>query len=234
MRLPRDASGLAHIPILGLTIPIMGTISPKMGIRDSQNLVDALFSKVQQRVLAIFFSGPSGQYQLNQIIALANSGRGAVQRELETLVRAGILNRSTVDGRKLYEVNRQSPIFEELHGLIVKTVGLIDPLTKALQPLSAKIDLAFIFGSVAKREDSAKSDIDLMIIAKELPYGDVFGALQKAEKKLLRPISPNVMSPDEWRQKLSEKNSFVSRISQQPKLFVFGSDDELKRIGQLG
>ena len=205
-----------------------------MGIRASSGIIDALFSKVRQRVMGIFFSQPSARFQLNQIIALANSGRGAVQRELENLVGAGILQQSVIDGRKLYEVNRQSPIFEELRGLILKTVGLSEPLTKALQSLSKKIDVAFVYGSVAKGEDSAKSDIDLMIVAQEAAYSEVFEALQKAEKKLHRPINPTIMAPGEWKQKLSERNSFVTKIAQQPKLFVFGSDDELKRIGKSG
>ena len=157
-----------------------------------------------------------------------------MQRELENFVGAGILQQSVIDGRKLYEVNRQSPIFEELRGLILKTVGLSEPLTKALQSLSKKIDVAFVYGSVAKGEDSAKSDIDLMIVAQEAAYSEVFEALQKAEKKLHRPINPTIMAPGEWKQKLSERNSFVTKIAQQPKLFVFGSDDELKRIGKSG
>lgn len=202
-----------------------------MGIVRNGGLIDALFSKVQQRVLAIFFGNPSARYQLSQIIDQAASGRGAVQRELETLVHAGILNLSVVDGRKLYEANRQSPIFAELHGLILKTVGLMDPLTKALHPLARNIDVAFVYGSVARGLDSAKSDIDLMIVARDLPYAEVFGALQKAEKRLQRPINPHILTRAEWKQKLSEKNSFISKISQQPKLFVFGSDDDLKRIG---
>ncbi len=205
-----------------------------MGTQSSSGLIDALFSKVQQRVLSIFFSQPSARYPLSQVIALANSGRGAVQRELESLVRAGILSQSMIDGRKIYEANRSSPIFEELHSLILKTVGLVEPLTKALQPLAKTMNAAFVYGSVARGEDQAKSDIDLMIIGREVAYPDVYGALQKVEKKLRRPVNPNIMTPAEWKQKLSERNSFVGKISQQPKLFVFGSDDELRRIGQSG
>jgi len=212
--------------------PELGINGPKMGMRASKSLIDALFSKVQQRVLGIFFSQTSARYQLSKVIALAQSGRGAVQRELERLVRAGIVSQSLVDGRKLYEANRQSPIFEELQGIVLKTVGLLEPLAKSLQPLSQKVDVAFVFGSIAKREDTAKSDIDLMIIAHDVVYAEVYAATARAEKKLLRAINPTIMSPNEWRQKLSERNSFVSRISQQPKLFVVGSDNDLKRIGQ--
>lgn len=212
----------------------MGISSPRMGTRASTSLIDALFSKVQQRVLQIFFSHPSARYQLSQVIAWADSGRGAVQRELERLTRAGILRVLAVDGRKFYAANRESPIFEELYGLIVKTVGLLEPLTKALQMFTTKLNVAFVYGSVAKGEDSAKSDIDLMIIARDVAYSEIYAALEKVEKKLRRPVSPNIMAPNEWKQKLSEKNSFVTRISQQPKLFIFGSEDELKRIGQSG
>lgn len=214
-------------------IPSLGIENPKMGT-NGENLIDALLSKTQQRVLGIFFGYPSARYQLSQVIALAKSGRGGVQRELEKLTRVGILQFSVVDGRKLYEANRQSPIFDELRNLILKTVGLLEPLTKSLQPLSSKIDMAFVYGSIAKGEDTARSDIDVMVITRELAYSDIYAALARTEKKLNRTVNPNIMSPSEWRQKLSEKNSFVSRISQQPKLFVFGSDDELQRIGQSG
>lgn len=206
----------------------------KQKLKATGSLIDALFSKVRQRILAIFFGRPSARLQLSQVIALANSGRGAVQRELENLVSAGLLHRHIVDGRKLYAVNRESPVFEELRGLILKTVGLLEPLTKSLQALASKVDVAFVYGSVAKEEDTANSDIDLMIIARDVAYPEIFEALQKAEKKLRRPINPNIMAPDEWKQKLSEKNSFITRIANQPKLFVFGSDHDLERIGQSG
>ena len=205
-----------------------------MAQEKSAGLASALFSQVQLRVLALFFSQPSHRYQLTQVIRLVGSGRGAVQREVENLTRAGILSMSNAEGRKIYQANRQSPIFEELHSLILKTVGLHEPLRKALKSLASRIKVAFVYGSVAKGEDTAKSDIDLMVIGQEIAYGDIYKALQKAEETLLRPINPNVMTPGEWRQKVSDRNPFVSKVAQQPKLFIFGADDELKGIGQSG
>jgi predicted nucleotidyltransferase len=138
---------------------------------------------------------------------------------------------TTSGNRKLYQANRQSPIFGELHGLIVKTIGLVEPLRQALKPYGSEIDVAFVYGSVAKGEDTAKSDIDLMIIGNDLAYSELYAALQKAEKSLLRPVNPNLMTKIEWAQKRTGKNSFVDKISQQPKLFVFGTEHELKGIG---
>lgn len=198
----------------------------------SVGLASALFSQVKLRVLGLFFSQPSQSYQLTQVIRLVGSGSGAVQRELEKLTQAGILNVSIAGGRKVYQANRQSPIFEEISGLILKTAGLLEPVQKVLKSFARKIKVAFVYGSVASGKDTAKSDIDLMIIGNEIAYGEIFAALQKAEKSLLRPINPNLMSPGEWRQKVSEKNAFVSKIVQQPKLFIFGTEDELKGIGQ--
>jgi hypothetical protein len=205
-----------------------------MGTKQTAGLANALFPKVRQRVLGLFFGQPANAFQLTQVIKLVGSGTGAVQRELEKLTRAGILNVSFAGTRKVYQVNWQSPIFDELSGLILKTSGLLEPVRSALKSLASKIDVAFVYGSVAKRIDTAKSDIDLMIIGQDIAYAEMFAALQKAEKNLLRPINPNLMSPGEWRQKTSERNAFIRQIEQQPKLFVFGTDDDLKRIGQSG
>ena len=203
-----------------------------MGTRHhTAGLANALFSHVQLRVLGLLFGEPSRAYQLTEIIKLVGSGRGAVQRELEKLKTAGILSVSTLGSRKLYQANPQSPIYDEIRSLIVKTVGLLEPLRKALKAFAPKITLAFVYGSVAKGTDTAKSDIDLMIVGDEIAYADIYGALEKAESSLRRPINPNLMTPAEWKKKISAKNSFVSKVLQQPKLFIFGSEDELRRIG---
>ena len=194
-------------------------------------LAGALFSRVQLRVLSLLLGQPDRVFHASEIIRLAGSGSGAVQRELEQLGAVGILTVTLSGNRKLYQTNRQSPIFEELHGLIMKTVGLVEPLRKALKPFAEAIEVAFVYGSVATGRDTAKSDIDLMIVGTELSYSPVYAALQKAEKTLLRSVNPNLITPGEWKRKHAEKGSFVRKISEQPKLFVLGSQHELEGIG---
>jgi predicted nucleotidyltransferase len=206
---------------------------PKMGIKQHSpnGLAGALFSKVQLSVLGLLIAQPDRSFRISEIIRLAGSGSGAVQRELEVLTAAGIFTVSSSGKQKLYRANRQSPIFEELYGLVLKTVGLLEPLKKALKPYQSKIAFAFVYGSIAKGTDVAKSDIDLMIISEQVTYGEVFMALQSAEKTLQRPVNPNLMTADEWKQRRNNKNAFVTKIIEQPKIFVLGTDNELQGIG---
>jgi predicted nucleotidyltransferase len=195
------------------------------------NLSGALFSRVQSRVLGIIFGQPDQEFQLTEIISKAGSGRGAVQRELEKLTEVGIVATAAYGNRKLYHANRESPVFHELHQLVLKTVGIVDPLREALAPYRRSIASAFVYGSIAKGKDTANSDIDVMIIGEGLAYAEVFSALQMAEKDLARPVNPNLMAVGEWVRKAKNKSSFVSRIFNQPKLFVFGNEDELRSLG---
>jgi predicted nucleotidyltransferase len=132
-----------------------------------------------------------------------------------------------VGNQKHYQANAKSPVFAELTGLIRKTVGLVVPLQAALAPLAKKIAAAFVYGSIAKGTDTAKSDVDLMVITDKLEYGDVYAALKDAEAALARPVNPNLMTRAEWRRKRMEADSFAARIAAQPKLFVVGSGDAL-------
>ena len=215
------------IPFLGMILPDMGkkpaapipTIAPT-------GLADALFTPVQQRVLGLLFGQPDRRFQSGELIRLAASGTGAAHRLLTRLAKAGLVTADRLGNQKYYCANRASPVFAEMHGLIVKTSGLVAPLRAALGPLAKRIRVAFVYGSIAKGTDTAASDIDLMVIADGLDYADVYGALQPAEAVLGRTVNPNVMSRTEWRRKRSEAG-FVARVAEQPRLFVIGSDDEL-------
>lgn len=204
----------------------MGTLGKTTG------LAGALFSHVQLRVLRLFLGHPDRAYQISEVIRLASSGRGAVQRELEKLTTAGILTFTNFGSRKSYQANRTSPIFNELYRLILKTVGMVEPIQAALKPYRQKIDLAFVYGSIARGKDTTKSDVDLMIFGKDLSYSEVFSALQKTEKTLMRSINPNLTTAQDWRLKYANKNSFIRNVVREPKLFVIGSENDLKRIEQ--
>ena len=201
----------------------MGTIST-----DAISLSNALFSKVQQRVLALIFGRPERSFYTSEIKRNVNSGAGAVERELSRLQRSGLVSIERIGNQKHYRANRQSPIFAELHGLVIKTVALTEPLRKSLEPYADKIKAAFVYGSVAKSTDTARSDIDLMVIGDELSYSELYAALQNVENALARKVSPTFLSPKDWRRKASEKGSFISKIDALPKIFIFGSEKDLQ------
>lgn len=198
-----------------------------MGTSLNGGLAGALFTPVQQRILGLLFGQPERRFQSGEIIRLAASGTGAVHRQLQKLAVAGLVRTSRDGNQKYYQAERDSPIFAELHGLVVKTVGVVDPLREALAPLADRIHAAFVYGSVAKRSERAASDLDLLVISDRLTYADLYDALQDAEKVLARPINPTVMKRAEWNKKRALPDSFARRVAGQPKLFVIGSDDAL-------
>ena len=206
-------------------------IKPNMGISttssDSSATADALFPKVRQRVLAVLFGMPDRSFYANEVIALAQSGTGAVQRELADLSAAGLLTVSKQGNQKHYQANASAPVFAELRGLVLKTMGLADVLRAALAPLAGQIDGAFIFGSVARQQDTAQSDVDLMIVSSTLGYGEVFGALEGATVSLGRKVNPTLYSPADWAQRLDSDNAFATRVWQQPKIWLIGNEAQL-------
>jgi predicted nucleotidyltransferase len=211
-----------------MIIPIMGTKAPRPSRPTAPTgLIDALFTPVQQRVLGLLFGQPQRRFQSAELIRLAGSGTGSVHRLLTRLAAVGLVTTNRVGNQKHYQANADSPVFAELTGLIRKTVGLVAPLEAALLPLSGKIKAAFVYGSIAKGTDRADSDIDLMVVANGLDYGALYAALPEAEAALSRSINPNVMTRAEWRRKRRERDSFVNRIAEQPRLYVVGSDDDL-------
>ena len=194
---------------------------------DNSGLSGALFSGVQRRVLALIFGNPDRSFYTSEIVRNVRSGTGAVHRELSRLHRAGLISIERVGNQKHYRANRQSPIFQELRSLVLKTIGLTEPLREALHPYAGKIATAFVYGSVAKGTDTAHSDIDLVLVGNDLNYQDLYSGLQKAENVLGRQINPNFVSLEDWRHKLSQKNSFIAKINDQPKIFIFGSQEDL-------
>lgn len=203
----------------------MGTI--KTSSRTASSLADALFPKVRQRVLAVLFGTPDRSFYANEVIALAQSGTGAVQRELAALSEAGLLTVSKQGNQKHFQANTAAPVFTELRGLILKTMGLADMLQAALIPLAPQIEAAFVYGSVANQQDTASSDIDLMIVSPSLGYADVFGALETAATTLGRKINPTLYTPLEIARRRERDNAFVTRVLQQPKIWLIGSEEQL-------
>lgn len=215
---------LASVPKMGMIVPKMGRIARKAA---SGGLAGALFSPVQQRVLGLLFGQPERRFQSAEIIQLAAGGTGAAHRQLQKLEKVGLVRVTRSGSQKYYQVNPDSPIYPELHGLVVKTVGLVEPLRAALAPFATEIELAFVFGSVAKGTEKAGSDIDLLVVSDTLSYPDLYERLQRAEAVLARPVNPTVFTRAEWKQRRSEQDSFVRRIAEQPKYLVIGSEDAL-------
>ncbi|MDO8311220.1 MAG: nucleotidyltransferase domain-containing protein, partial [Sideroxyarcus sp.] len=149
------------------------------------------------------------------------------QRELKRMTEAGLLNVSKIGNQKHYQANRDAPVFEELRGIVIKTFGVADQIRMALLPLADKIKAAFIYGSVAKGSDHAKSDIDLMLISDQLTHPDVISLLMPVEQKLSRTINPSIYTVAKWKKRLADGNEFANRVQQQAKIILIGIEDDI-------
>lgn len=214
------------MPKLGSKMPKMGRTKAASRAR-SEGLADALFSNTQQRVLGLLFGQPERSFYATELIDRTGAGSGAVQRELARLETSGLVTISRLGTQKHYQANPESPLFEELVGIARKTVGLAGPLREALAPLAPRIVAAFVYGSVAKRRDTSRSDIDLMVVSDKLTYADVFGALEAAGTKLSRTVNPTVYNRKELARRVKTGNAFVKRVLEQPKLWVIGTEHDL-------
>lgn len=193
----------------------------------TSSLADALFPKVRQRVLGVLFGNVGRSFYANEVIALAQSGTGAVQRELVALAACGLLTVTKVGNQRHYQANASSPVFDELRGLVLKTVGLADVLRTALAPLAGQIVAAFVYGSVAKQLDTAQSDVDVLIVSKtlaDLGYADVFGALEAASNALGRKINPTLYTPADLAKRIENDNAFVTKVLSKPKIWLIGDE----------
>lgn len=207
----------------------MGIVIPNMGM-NKIGLSNVLFSKVRQRVLALLYGQSERDFHTNEIIRLTNYGTGAIQRELSTLTNAGLITMKSIGNQKHYAANHISPIYSELRSIILKTFGLADVLRQELAPVVSQVQIAFIYGSIAKQEDTVNSDIDLMLVSDTLTYADLFKLLAKVQVQLGRQINPTFYSQDEWKRKFKTSNNFVTKVIEQPKIFFIGNEDELTKL----
>lgn len=207
-----------------MIVPILGSKAASSPFR-RRNLADALFTKTQQRILGALFGEPERSFYASELIRDARTGSGAAQRELAKLQESGLLVTRRIGNQKHYQANAASPLFSELRNIVLKTVGLAEPLRRALKPIESKIRKAFVYGSVARGSDRAASDVDLMIVSDTLSYGEVFSALDQVSKVLGRTVNPTVYTEAEFSKRANGDSAFVTRVLQGPKVWVIGTDD---------
>ena len=191
----------------------------------------ALFPKIKRQLLAHFFLAQDRRHYFREITRLVNASPGAVQRELKTLVEAGIIATEKVGRQRYYWADSECMVYSELKAIVVKTFGVVDAIAAALAGLSQDIEIAFIYGSIAGGVDTGKSDIDLMVIGKT-NFRSLAKALRDTEGLLSRPINPTLFSPEEFGRKVREQNNFLINVLESEKLFIVGSKDDLTRLAE--
>lgn len=192
----------------------------------------ALFSSTQQKVLGLLFGMPDRSFYANEIARRSGLGKGTIMRELERLKGAGILAMTRVGNQTHYRANPECPIYHELLGIICKTSGIAEPIRMALQVFADALIWAFVYGSIAKGEAHAQSDVDVLLIGDQLSYSEVMEHLLPVEELLGRTINPVLYTLDDWQAKRAAGNSFVVRVEAQDKVDLIGRNPSENRDGQ--
>lgn len=205
---------------------LLGRQAARRDPAEPSGLIDALFATTRQRVLGLIFGQPSRSFFARELIELTGSGSGAVQRELERLASSGLVTTTRIGNQKHFQANRESPIFAELHGLMLKTVALAEPLMQALGPLADRIALALVYGSVVKGTDTARSDVDVLIVADDVMLEEVYSTLAPVEADLGRKINPTLYTRKEFASRRASKNTFLVRVLSGEHLVLMGGEDE--------
>lgn len=192
-------------------------------------LVDVVSSRVKAEILRLLFGLRQPELHLRELARQSGLSLGTVQQELARLTRIGVVTARKDGNRVYYRANPEHPIHRELSSLVLKTNGLIGVLQEAFH--DDDILLAFVFGSIARGETQAKSDVDLMIIG-SVGLRRVTKLLSGVAEKIGREINPHILTPSEWKERKRQRDHFLTSVIDAPKMFVKGSDDELGAMGQ--
>jgi DNA-binding transcriptional ArsR family regulator len=194
-------------------------------------IANALFSPALQKILPLLFIRVDEAFYLNEIIRLTGLNSSSVQRELNRLAKSGLIVEQRMGNMRRFQANHASAAYPELHGLIQKTFGLTGVLQNALAGLSPNLHVAFIYGTVAKGNIIATSDIDLLSVGDDITCGTLLATLASAEKTLGRKINATHYTRAEFLKQHQEYQYFLMRVMEQAKLFLIGNEDELRRLG---
>jgi predicted nucleotidyltransferase len=198
-----------------------------------KTVADVLFGKARGAILGLLYEHPDQSFYYRQLTReLQSLSVGTLQRELDTLTQLGLIERSMLGKQVFYRANRNHPLFPEMRALVSKTVGLVPTLRSALAPLADRISAAFIYGSIARQEERAESDIDMMVVGRA-KLEDILGNLGNIEASLRRPVNPTVYSVSEFKKKLAGGNHFLNSVVAGKKIFLIGDEDELRKVGGI-
>lgn len=185
-----------------------------------------LFGAYRRDALALLLLHPEQSLHVREIARAIGKAPGTLLRELNALAQAGVLLRKPLGNQVHFQADPDCPIYEELRGILKKTVGVADVLREALAPLAPRIRAAFVYGSVARGDERARSDLDVMVVG-EASFGEVVDALTGAQEALRREVNPNVYPALEFRKKLAAGDPFLKRVLAGRKIFIVGNEDDL-------
>jgi predicted nucleotidyltransferase len=185
-------------------------------------------TKNQAELLRLFFTNPDKAFYMQQIGRILGKKPGVFQRTLNNLVSENILKSEYKANARYFKINKSYPLYKELKSIIFKTVGVVGSIRTVLEKIN-NLNIAFIYGSYAKKGQNSLSDIDILIIGK--PNEDKLSSyLDNLEEKLQREINYKLYSLANFKKDIEVKEPFISEILEDKKIMIKGDENELRKI----
>lgn len=191
--------------------------------------IEFMFSPYRRQALAVLFLRSDEQFHVRELERMTGVSAGSLHRELKAMAESGLLLRENIGNQVFYQANTECSIYEELASIFRKTIGLTSLLQDALSDLGDKIEVAFVFGSMASGRQTAGSDLDICVLG-EVSLREVVKALSPVQETLRREINPVVMTPKKFSDQSRKQDRFVTRVLSEPILFVKATRDELAEL----
>jgi len=190
-------------------------------------LSEILSSRSRAAIFKLLFSGMEKELHVREIQRRSTLNDSTIRQELRKLVRLDLVKGRKDSNRIYYRANKENPLYPELRNLVIKTTGVADVLREALR--DGRIQLAFVFGSIAGGEETAGSDVDLLVIG-EIGFRSLSELLSGVSEKIGREINPHVMNKDEYSKRIKSNEHFITHILKSPKIFIVGADHDLEAM----
>jgi len=191
--------------------------------------IEFMFSPYRRQLLARLLLRPDEQFHVRELERMTNISAGSLHRELKAMAESGLLLREKIGNQVFYRADTLCTIYEELAAIFRKTMGMASLLANALSELTGKIEVAFVFGSMASGRQKAGSDVDVCVLG-DVSLLEVVKALSTVQETLRREINPVVMTVKKFSEQLVKQDRFVTRVLGEPKVFVIGDEDEFAKL----
>ena len=195
----------------------------------SSSLAQILSSNVKAEIFRLLFGLEGKPLHVRELERRSGLAVGTVRQELHRLSKLGLIESRTDGNRRYYTAREDHPLYPEIRGLVLKTNGLADVLRRALEK-EKRINVAFIFGSIAQAREQAHSDVDLLIVG-DVGLRGATKLLSGVSDKVGREINPRVFPESEFRRRMRSDDPFLNRVLAEPRIFVIGDEHELGRLG---
>ena len=193
------------------------------------SILDPLLTRTKQGLLAATILQPDKKWYFRELARQLHMQPSSIQRDLSALTEAGLLERHHDGNRVYYQAQRECPIFPELEQILIKTVGVVEVVREALKPVRKKIEIAFIYGSIASGKTRAESDVDIMIFG-DVGFEKIARLFHSIETQLGRQVNATVYTVEDLQRRLKQESHFLRTVLGSPVLFIQGARHDLERL----